>query len=221
MIVIYLTFSVVLIYKVFTIQVVKQKDIAEHTVTQDEITRETKATRGNIYDCNGVLLAYNKLSYNVTLQDYKAFDSDEKKNAMIFRLIKIIESNGGKLFPEFYIEKDKKGNLKFTVEGLAESRFKRDAYMLTSIEKLTTAQRNATASEVFEHLRSGEHMFNISDTYSVDDALKIMKVRFALLLNTYNKGNPISIAVNVNAKTVAAVLENSAELPGAEIAEHT
>lgn len=221
LIVIYLTFSVVLIYKVFTIQVVKQKDIAEHTVTQDEITRETKATRGNIYDCNGVLLAYNKLSYNVTLQDYKAFDSDEKKNAMIFRLIKIIESNGGKLFPEFYIEKDKKGNLKFTVEGLAESRFKRDAYMLTSIEKLTTAQRNATASEVFEHLRSGEHMFNISDTYSVDDALKIMKVRFALLLNTYNKGNPISIAVNVNAKTVAAVLENSAELPGAEIAEHT
>ncbi len=221
LIIIYLTFSAILVYKVFTIQVVKQKDIAEKTVTQDVITRETKATRGNIYDCNGVLLAYNKLSYNVTLQDYKAFETDEKKNAMIFRLIKIIESNGGKLFPDFFIEKDKNGNLKFTVEGLAESRFKRDAYMLTSIEKLTKEQHNATAYEVFEHLRSGEHMFNISDSYSIDDALKIMKVRFALLLNTYNKGNPISIAVNVNEKTVAAVLENSAELPGAEIAEHT
>ena len=93
--------------------------------------------------------------------------------------------------------------------------------MLTSVEKLTTSQRNATAAEVFKHLRSGEHMFNISDTYNIDDALKIMKIRFALLLNTYNKGNPISIAVNVNEKTVAAVLENSAELPGVEIAEHT
>ena len=221
LIIIYLTFSAILVYKVFTIQVVKQKDIADNTVTQDVITRETKATRGNIYDCNGVLLACNKLSYNVTLQDYKAFETDEKKNAMIFRLIKIIETNGGKLFPDFFIEKDKKGNLKFTVEGLAESRFKRDAYMLTSVEKLTTSQRNATAAEVFKHLRSGEHMFNISDTYNVDDALKIMKIRFALLLNTYNKGNPISIAVNVNEKTVAAVLENSAELPGVEIAEHT
>ena len=70
LIIIYLTFSAILVYKVFTIQVVKQKDIAENTVTQDVITRETKATRGNIYDCNGVLLAYNKLSYNVTLQDY-------------------------------------------------------------------------------------------------------------------------------------------------------
>ena len=91
LIIIYLTFSAILVYKVFTIQVVKQKDIADNTVTQDVITRETKATRGNIYDCNGVLLACNKLSYNVTLQDYKAFETDEKKNAMIFRLIKIIE----------------------------------------------------------------------------------------------------------------------------------
>ena len=221
LILIYSVFSVVLVYKVFTIQVVRQEELTKNTVNNEEITRETKATRGNIYDCNGVLLASNRLSYNVTLQDYKAFKTDEEKNAMIIKLIRIIEVNGGKLYPEFYIEKDKKGKLRFTVDGAAESRFKRDAYMSTSIEKLTTAQRNATAAEVFEHLRHGKYMFDISDEYSIDDALKIMTIRFALLLNTYNRGNPILVATNVNEKIVAAVLENSSDLPGAEIAEHT
>ena len=221
LILIYSVLTVTLVYKVFSIQVVEQEDISESVTKKDVITRETKATRGNIYDCNGVLLAYNKLSYSVTLQDYKAFKDDGEKNAMIFRLIKIIESNGGKLFPDFFIEKDKKGKLKFTVDGAAESRFKRDAYKSTSIEKLTVEQKNATAEEVYQHLKSGDYMFNISDEYNVDDTLKIMKVRFALLLNTYNRGSPISLAVNVNEKVVAAILENSSELPGAEIAEHT
>ena len=221
LIVIYSVFSVILVYKVFTIQVVKQEEIAKETVTHEVVTRETKATRGNIYDCNGVLLAYNKLSYSVTLQDYKAFETEEDKNAMIFKLIRIIEAYGGKLYPDFFIEKDKEGKLRFTVEGAAENRFKRDAYMSTSVEKLTGEQKKATAEEVFEHLRHGKYMFDISDNYSIDDALKIMKVRFALLLNTYNRGNPISLAVNVNEKVVAAILENSSELPGVEIAEHT
>ena len=221
MILIYSVFSVILVYKVFTIQVVKQEEIAKETVTQEVVTRETKATRGNIYDCNGVLLAYNKLSYSVTLRDYKAFETDEEKNAMIFKLIKIIEAYGGELYPDFFIEKDKNGKLKFTVEGAAENRFKRDAYKSTSVEKLTVQQKNATAEEVYQHLKTGDYMFNISDEYSLDESLKIMKVRFALLLNTYNRENPISLAVNVNERVVAAILENSSELPGVEIAEHT
>ena len=108
---IYFIFASVLVYKVFTIQVVKQEDITENVAENEVVTRETKATRGNIYDCNGVLLAYNKLSYSVTLQDYDAFETDEEKNEMIFKLIKIIESNGDKLFPEFSIEKNKKGDV--------------------------------------------------------------------------------------------------------------
>lgn len=218
---IYILFAITLIYKVFTIQVVKQEDIVGTSSGLDVITRETKATRGNIYDCNGVLLAYNKLSYSVVMQDYKAFENDDEKNAMIFRLIKIIEKNNGELFPEFYIKQDKHGKLIFTVEGAAEDRFKRDAYTATSIEKLTTKERNASAKEVYDHLRKDKYMFGISDKYSLEDTLKIMKIRFALLLNTYNKANPISVATNVNENVVTAVLENSAELPGVEIVEHT
>lgn len=103
---IYVAFASAIVYKVFTIQIVRQEELVQNETVQSEVMRETKATRGNIYDSNGVLLAYNKLSYDVTLQDYDAFETEKEKNAMIHRLIKIIEANEGTLFPEFYIEKD-------------------------------------------------------------------------------------------------------------------
>ena len=221
LVVIYLFFASLLIYKVFTIQVVEQKALTESTTEHDVITREIKATRGNIYDSNGVLLAYNKLSYNVTLIDLDAFKTNDDENKMIYKLVRLIEGNGDKITPDFYIKKNKKGKLVFTVSGAAENRFKRDAYAQKSVEELSAEQRNASAEEVYEHLRQGKYMFGISDEYNMDDTLKIMKIRFSLFLNTYNKGNPIQVAADVSERTVAAILENSPDLPGVEIVRQT
>ena len=111
LVVIYLFFASLLIYKVFTIQVVEQKTLTENTTEHDVITREIKATRGNIYDSNGVLLAYNKLSYNVTLIDLDAFKTNDDENKMIYKLVRLIEGNGDKITPDFYIKKIKKESL--------------------------------------------------------------------------------------------------------------
>lgn len=216
----YLFLASTLVYKVFTIQVVKKDILVKPKIENEIIRRETKATRGNIYDCNGVLLAYNKLSYNITMSNLKAFETNDEFNAMIYRLIRIIEGNGGKLSPDFYIERNKKGRLIFTVNQASELRFKRDAYTKKSIEELSVEQKKATAEEVYEHLRQGKYMFGINGEYSPDDTLKIMKIRFALLLNTYNK-NPINVATNVDERTVAAVKEYSSELPGVEVVGRT
>lgn len=216
----YLLLALTLVYTVFTIQVVRKEEIVKEQPPNEIITRETKATRGNIYDANGVLLAYNKLSYNVTLAKMKVFETNDELNDMIYKLIRIIEVNGGKLSPYFYIEKNKKGKLVFTVKDASELRFKRDAYKLKSIEELSIDQKKASAEEVYEHLRQGKYMFGISDKYDMDETLKIMKIRFALLLNTYSR-NPINVATNVNEKTVAAIKEYSSSLPGVEVAGHT
>ncbi len=210
-----------LVYKVFHIQVVKHDELTNETTETNVINRDIRATRGNIYDRNGVLLAYNKLSYNVTLQDLGAFKDDNEENAMIYKLVKILEANGNSLAVDFYIRQNKKGNLVFTVDGSAEERFKRDAYAAKSVDDLTDEQRNATAGAVYMQLKSGKYMFNISDSYNVEDTLKIMSVRFALFLNKYNKETPVSVALNVDDKTVAAILESSSELPGVEISEET
>ena len=218
---IYGIFVVLLVTKIFSIQVVEHDALVQDTAEKNIITREIKPTRGNIYDRNGVLLATNELSYNVTIQDIGAFKTDDDKNAMIMRLIKILEANKCKITTKFYIEQNKKGKLVFNVDGSALDRFKRDAYAAKSIEELTPEQRNASAADVYEQLRTGKYMFHISDSYSVEDTLKIMGIRFALFLNKYNKGMAISVAEDVDNKTVAAVMESSSELQGVRISQET
>mgnify|MGYP002235230445 CR=1 FL=1 len=45
----------------------------------------TPGTRGNIYDRNGNLLAYNQLAYAVAIQDLGDYPKAADRNAMIYR----------------------------------------------------------------------------------------------------------------------------------------
>lgn len=70
-------------------------------------TKEVEGTRGNIYDRNGVLLAYNELAYSVTIQDNGDYDKNPKKikllNQIVTKVINIVESNGDSVINDFGI----------------------------------------------------------------------------------------------------------------------
>ena len=213
---------IVLVIRLFNLQIATGEEIIEEAESQITKEREIKATRGNIYDCNGKLLAYNEFSYTVTLEDNGVLTTNDEKNAMIHRLIEILEEHGNKIDTEFYIVLDKKGNLAFNVDNeSSELRFKKNAYARKNVDQLTDEEKNATAAEVYEHLRTGTYMFGISDEYSVEDTLKIMNIRYAMWMNTYAKYVPISISFDVDDRTVAAIKENSVDLPGVEIMTET
>jgi penicillin-binding protein 2 len=183
-----------------------------------------QSTRGNIYDRNGVLLATNELSYSVIMEDTAI--PDDEYNDIINKLIKIIEDNGDSLYNEFYIRQNESGELEFSVEGSSLTRFKKNAFTyVLEDDNLTEEQLNATAQDVYEFLRIGtgnsyNHMFNISDKYSVEDTLKIMSVRYALFCNS-QKHLQITVASKVSDATVAAVTESNADLKGVEIQQQT
>ncbi len=225
---IYLVLLGVIVNRLFVIQIVNGPEIDEKGVLRDTKKREIESTRGNIYDRNGNLLASNALTYSVVMEDSTKIESNEQKNAIIYKLIKLIEKNGDTLDNDFFIAQDKEGNLKFTIEGAALLRFKKDAYAYAIGKgELTEEQKNATAEEVYEFLRSGkgfedqvDKMFDISDSYSVIDTLKIMSVRFALH-SVYPKYLQINVASNVSDLTIAAVEENSDELIGVEVKQQT
>ena len=84
----------VLVGKLFDLQIVNGEDYLTRYVSKIQKTVYTPGTRGNIYDCNGRVLAYNKLAYSVTIQDTGAYTSDQTRNLMIFRLIQILERHG-------------------------------------------------------------------------------------------------------------------------------
>lgn len=221
--VIYVLLFFIIIYQLFDLQIVNGKIYNNEMELKTEIKRDLKSTRGNIRDRNGKLLAYNKLSYSVTLEDTGELETNEEKNQMIHELIKIIEKNGGSIVYDFPLAFNKKGNIEFTVDKNEELKFKKDIYYCPNVESLKTDEKNATAEEVYNYLRgfNKKKMFDITEEYSDEEALKIMTVRYAQLMNTYRKYLPITVAMNVNNKTVAAIKENSDRLSGVDILQET
>ena len=61
--------SGILIQKIFYLQIVKGQEYFDNYKLQIQKTKDVEGTRGNIYDRNGKLLAYNELAYAVTIED--------------------------------------------------------------------------------------------------------------------------------------------------------
>ena len=223
--VIYLVLFAFIISNLFVLQIVKGPATQIINDLKYSKEREIKSTRGNIYDCKGVLLAYNKSSYSVVMEDITT--SDEEYNKIVLKLVNIIEKHGDTLDNEFFIKKNSQGDLEFVGDDKTITRFKKNVYafVLSDKKELTEEQKNASAQDVFEFLQHGTgngytHMFDISDDYTVDEALKIMSVRYALFI-IYPKYLQITIASNISDATVAAIVESNDELQGVEIQQRT
>lgn len=215
----------ILVQQIFSMQIVNGEENANEAEITETKVRDLKSTRGNIYDCNGKLLAYDALSYAVTLEDVGILSNSAEKNTMIYEMIELIESCGDTISCEFPINLKANGSFEFTISGTSLMNFKKEVYSISASKKLTDEQIAATAEDVFEYLcystDASSPKFLIDESYSVQDAMKILSVRYNLFLQRYKKWIPIRVAADVSAKTVAAIKEASAELPGVEILSET
>lgn len=221
-----LLFSV-LVNRMFELQIVNSSNIIESGTSNKTKKRDIKATRGNIYDCNGKLLAYNKLSYNVVYSDMMETSENEgtsemtseEKNAMIYYLMKLLEKYDSEISVEFYLEY-RKGKLQYTVEGSTRDRFLADVYSVQEgVKGLNQEQKDTTPQQLYDYLR--REKFEIDESFDKKTTLQIMSVRYAMFINRFTKFQEIVLAENVNDMTVAAIKENSSELPGVDIAQDT
>lgn len=224
--VVFILLFVILVNRMFELQIAGADTYAIQTAKLEEKERKIHASRGNIYDCNGTLLAYNELSYNVIFSatDASSEMDSQQKNAMINRLLGILKKSDTELSVEFYLEYDKKGNISFNISGNSLLRFKAEVFS-TKVASLNQEQRDMTAQEIYDYLRYSEEpsspKFLIDEKYDQDTALKIMAVRYAMFINRYKSYQSVILAKNVDDKTVAAIKENNAELPGIDIEEDT
>ncbi|NLP15857.1 MAG: hypothetical protein GX379_02290 [Clostridiales bacterium] len=221
---IYIVLFGILINRLFVLQIVEGPTHAEEYEYRNTESREIKSTRGNIYDRNGMLLASNTLSYSVVMEDSTQITSNDQRNAVIHKLVQIIEENGDTLDNPFYIIHTGNEEFEFTISGAALNRFKRNVYAYAlENNQLTEEQLNASAKEVYYFLKEGSKiypMFGISNEYTIEETLKIMSVRYALF-NNYPKFMQITVASNISEGTVAMIMENIADLPGVEIKQQT
>lgn len=233
----FILFGGILIYRCFDLQIVHGQEYLDEFVLKTEKTRDIASARGNIFDRNGSLLAYNELAYSVKIED--VFESGSSKNAkmnkVIYSLIQMIEKNGDRCITDFHIIIDEDGEFAFNVEGTAQLRFLADVYGRASVSQLKDTERTATATEVIEFL-SGVKKFAIGEYsepgnrksdflpgkgYSREDWLKMVTLRYAMSLTAYRKYIGTTVATNVNEKTVAVIMENMDVLPGVTVVEDT
>lgn len=226
-----------LIYRCFDLQIVHGQQYLDDFVLEVEKTRDIASTRGNIYDRNGNVLAYNELAYSVKVED--TFESGRGKNArlneMLYRLIKLIEKNGDNVITDFRIIIDEDGEFAFAVEGTSRLRFLADVYGRTTIDQLKDEERTATPDEVMAFLSRtqgfalGEYEdpednstdFIAGKGYTKSEWLQMVTLRYAMNLTSYRKYIGTTVATNVSERTVAVIMENSEVLPGVSIVEDT
>lgn len=223
LIVVFTALFSILVVRLFDLQIVHGNDYKDNFELKSKKERTINSTRGNIYDCNGVLLAYNELAYSVTIED--VIDSgktkNEKLNKIIYNTIKIIEENGDKVLTDFAITLDKKGRYAFTLSGSRLNRFKADIYGKKYVDEMSYGESSVTAPEMMEYL-AGENRYDIQiEGITKEKILQIVAIRYALSLNAYQKYISTTIADDVSDKTVAVIYENADILKGVSIAENT
>lgn len=232
----------ILILRIFNLQIVNGESYLNDYLYRAERTIDIPSTRGIIYDKNGVPLAYNEIAYAVMIAD-DGSQNNTQLNQTIYDAIQIIEKNGDSLVNDFSITLDADGEFIFTTSSdIKRLGFLRDAYGKRSIDELDTDKETlsiSTAQDVFEYLCSSKR-YNILNelmvakmspeekekiqsqkVYTKEEALKILTVRYTLSTTAYRRYISITMASDVNEKTVIAIKENKAELPGVTIEEET
>ncbi len=216
----------ILIGRLFVLQILEGEEHMNNFTYKSKKTLTVEASRGNIYDCNGNLLAYNQLAYSVTLENNQTLadvaaengvSENELKNAVIYKTIEILNKNGDDLSVSFPVTLDERDNYVFTTTSNAEKEhFLSEVFGLSSAEELSKKQKNMSAKDVYDYL-AGEKLFDISNHYSKKDALDILSVRYALWLNRFQQYISVTIARNISDKSVAELNENSADLLGIDV----
>lgn len=218
----------VLLWRMFDLQIVNGKNYQNDYNLKIVKERTLNSTRGNIYDRNGKLLAYNELSYSVTIEDNGTYsstsDRNETLNAQIAQVITALESNGDSIIDDFKIDLLEDGSYEFNVKGTAWKRFLADVYGEVSYDNLGYSTKlgydtsNATAEQVMQYLTDS---YDIGEEYDAQMARKIIIVRFAMAQNAYQKYIATTIATNVSEESLAYIKEHSDELQGIDAVSDT
>ncbi|MDE6024427.1 MAG: hypothetical protein K2G45_03135 [Lachnospiraceae bacterium] len=214
----------ILVKRLFALQIVEGQEHMENFIYKTEKTLTIESVRGNIFDRNGKLLAYNELSYSVVYSNNNNVEAKAKelgiseselKNQIVHRTIQILESNNDHLFVDFPIQLTPSGNYEFTISDNQLKTFKKDVYGANTFDSLTDEHKNATADDIMEYLCTKR--FEISDKYSKDEQLKILSCRYKLWQNRFQQYMPVTIAYDISEASNAAITEYCDELLGMEV----
>ena len=193
--------SVIFIATLFNLQIVNGENYREQSEKRMLRTKNITAPRGEIYDRNGVILATNKLSYDVEL--YKVRVSTKEQNDGILRLVEILNENSDKVYSTFPVNDDLNGfNFENTEE---EQKWKKEMKLDSTL----------TFDQVIDKYIEKYELQDYSDNRL--NQIKMIEIKYEANLNGYSLFNSATIAKDISQKSVAKIGEEKYKIYGISI----
>lgn len=191
--------GIILIFQLFNLQIVHGEEYLQRA--NSRLTRETKirAARGNILDCNGNVLAGNEIKYSLKI--YKSKIDEQNLNTTILNAIFVLEKNGDKYNDDFPININ-------PVSFKYENQEKINKWL----EENDLAD-GTTAEQALEYFIDEYSL----KQYSLEEARKIIAVRYGIDVNGYSSMRGYEISPEVCEKSVAQIEEMNHSFPGINI----
>lgn len=191
--------GILLLLQLFNLQIVHGQEYRETSNTK--LTRESilKADRGSIRDSSGTLIAGAEAQYSVVL--YKTKVNNENLNNTILNVLNVLSTNGDSYVDNFLID-------------INPYRFKlSEEESQKKWKKANNIDEDATAEEAFNYFKNKYEI----KTDNVEDARKIMAIRYEISYKGYSNTKSIEIAENISEKSMLELNEKNSEFAGVEI----
>lgn len=221
-----------LVIRLFNLQIVEQEQHMENYIQKSLTEVSVDSTRGNIYDRNGVLLAYNQLVYSVTLKDTGVYVKQAQKNQWVYELVTLLASCNQEIdwtLPLDFSSEPGETYCFTTTSTAQKKRLLRDVYGLKNVNQLDDPEgkypSDITADEVVALL---EKKFYFERWVDADGnpiqtdphtKLSMLNIRWELNNMRYTKYKSIVVASDVSQETMACVLEHANRIIGVDIEE--
>ena len=205
--VVFLVFLVVAIYSVrlFALQLTDTTENAYGSSDTTTYSQRVPAARGQLLDRHGTVLVSNRATYNVTLQSFVLFNSDDPNGYLLSLAETCIKNN---------IEYEESLPLSMTVPYVYTTDSLSDAEQYTYRKFLLGRNWDAdmTAENLAKRLKNSYH---ISEDLSEFQARLIMGLRYELDLPTYASAETYTVAKDVTAEELAILKELG--IPGMDV----
>lgn len=223
----------VLVGRLFQLQILDGETYQENYVQKTLAEIPQSGVRGNIYDCNGKLLAGNEVVYDIAFRDTGAYKTHQAKNTAALKISNLIDQMDETMVMEIPIQvNETTGKFEFSTQSTSRiRRFLIDlmgkAYIEQKLEKEGIDVYSYTAEELIDFLES-KYYFSRWQTEDKQEMLplltnkqilQVLNIRYKLTLTAYSKYQSINLAIDVSQETVAATMELSSEVEGLSISE--
>ena len=190
--------GIILIIKLFELQIIKGSQYRE--ISNTRLSRESilEASRGEILDRSGSVLATTTSSFNIEM--YKTKSDDETLNKCILNIINLFENNQVG-YPNNFPVNDECTS--YTVEG-------------DTLKKWLAKYKLAENTSVEDTIAYFVKRYGITSE-NIKEARKIISIRYEMSTKGYSSTKPLSLAENVSRNVVAQISERNSDFPGVTI----